>query len=149
MKQTLIFKTRKDFRSPVNAIITEFVKEGTFQDAMNYFDDQFPVFEREGGGRQWADGGYICTGYELDHCTELTATPDSANCLTYYTVDRDNLGLNELLALSEDMKAKSVGYWEENGFDPEAFYMAFIEDELPILHEMGSEAYLQFRIENA
>ncbi len=147
--QTLIFRTKRDHKSPVHSIITQFIKEGAFREAMNYFDDQYPIsFNDETSTFHWyQNGDIICSVSDLCENPEQTAYVDSFNCLTYYTKDRANLDLAELMAMVADRGQLAAEYWELNGYDQEAFETAYIAKELPILHEMGSEAYLQYKIE--
>lgn len=133
--KTLIFKTVKDLNSRFgNTDKTEFVKEGSFTDAMIHFDDQYPLFPKQ-AGEEGFDSSIDAKGYITDSSGEVLFTyseledsdyhsvfVDGGFFRGYYTTASNDLTEEELIAVSGSMNAEE--YFMENGFSERDFKLA-------------------------
>ena len=139
---TLIFATKKNLKSRFgNGEVIEFVKEGMFTDAMNFFDDQYPTFYNEETGiYSDSDGNEIISDAKLKASNEHINDIGASFFKNYYTRNSDNLSTDELIAISNDYFA--VQYFLDNEYTEKEFKAAKDVNEIGVLVECGTGYYL-------
>lgn len=139
--KTLIFKSNGKPRT--NVVTVEFVKEGSFVDAMNYFDDAYPVFYHSKNDEEGFDSSIDENGYYVDSNHDLIVTEsdlakseshtnnvDNTFFRAYYTKTIDELTREEVDAIIssrwvddylkyEVLEANAVEVSEEGSYDIE------------------------------
>ena len=148
--KTLIFKRVRDYQSRFGrGTKIEFVKEGDFVEAMNYFDDTYNVFETtednecfdpsidEKGYYTDSSGDVIVTFSDLENSKSHICEVDSSAFINYYTTESNDLTDDELLAYSKNHDAEDV--FIENGYSKLHFRLAEYFKDFERLIENGND----------
>lgn len=146
--ETLIFNTAKNLKSRFgNSIVTEFVKEGSITDAINYFDgsrDFGSIFYSEEKKYYFStddNGTPLISDEEINNNEENSCSVDG---LRFYTAKVDNLNVEEIKAVIADNSYLIQQVLESNGYSYDDYLVAeYFNDVEEFLSDIPYEGYIE------